>query len=437
GELLAKLNGFVYGLGLETVGYVTNGDSDDWMYGDQGIFSMTPEIGDPEDGFYPLPERIIPLCQSMLNMNLLAARLVNSLVEITDESPKYIKAGVNPLDLEFNRYGLLPGNVEISFNPLSPHILTVPEPIQLDMVQFEPHLRNLTFTVDDQIPYGTSVKIEIVCKQGEYTFRDTLTKTRTDFTTLIADEANDLSQWENEDSAQWGLTSSQYKSGPTAITDSPLGEYEPNSNSPLVLLPSVDLTKSTAAYAQFWAKWDIEDFYDYVVFQASTDGENWQNLCGEQSRFGSLFQLYEEPLYDGKQARWVFETTDLSSYIGHLVRLRFLLVSDGYVNKDGFYFDDFKVISIDQKQVGTTDVTSSIIQASPNPVNGLFTIQVPDVQHAQLSVFNSLGESIYHNPVESNQPRNIDTQSWPAGLYYFTLTADGRSFHHGTVSVVH
>jgi len=109
GELLSKQNGFHYGLGLETVGYKTNGDSDDWMYGEKDIFSLTPEIGDDEGGFYPIQENIIPLCQSTLEMNILGARLVNSLIEITDETPKFIKPGVNALDLEFNRYGYLMG----------------------------------------------------------------------------------------------------------------------------------------------------------------------------------------------------------------------------------------------------------------------------------------------------------------------------------------
>jgi hypothetical protein len=43
----------------------------------------------------------------------------------------------------------------------------------------------------------------------------------------------------------------------------------------------LDLTKATA-YAQFWAKWDIED-HDYVVFQA-TQMEKIENLCGNQSK---------------------------------------------------------------------------------------------------------------------------------------------------------
>ncbi len=335
GELLTQLNRFVYGTGMQTVGYITNGDSDDWMYGEHGTYSFTPEVGDPDDGFYPVRERIIPLCQSTLEINLLSARLVNSLVEITDESPRFIQPGVNGLDLGFSRFGLLEGEVAISFNALSPHITNVPSSFILDLEKFEPHERNVSFTVDNQIPYGTAVAIEIVCQQGNYIFRDTLTKVRADFKNLVKDNG-DLDQWDRSQGMEWGTTAETYKSGPVSITDSPEAPYGQDEHQAIVLLQSIDLQETTAAYAQFWAKWEIEDHYDYVVFQASTDGESWENLCGEQSKLGSLFQLYEEPLYDGKQVHWVLENVDLSSYIGQVIQLRFLFVSDGFVQKDGF-----------------------------------------------------------------------------------------------------
>ncbi len=436
GELLSKQNGFISGLGLETVGYVSNGDSDDWMYGEKDMFSMTPEIGEPEDGFYPLKENIIPLCQSALEMNLLAARLVNSLIQITDETPKFIKTGVNALDLEFNRYGLLNGEVQISFNALSPHILQVPAPIQLNLNKFEPHLNNLTFTVDNSIDYGASVKIEVICQQGDYTFRDTLTKTRADFKTIFSDNGNNLSQWDNSNGVDWGTTDQTYKSGPVSITDSPLGDYLPNSQEALVLRQQVDLTKATSAYAQFWAKWDIEDHYDYVIFQASTDGENWEDLCGEQSKLGSIFQLYEEPLYDGKQVRWVFETTDLSSYIGHLIQLRFFLFSDGFEQRDGFYFDDFKVITINENNVATENIQPSGFNVYPNPARQNFTVTIPDIQHATLRVFNSFGEPVYQSPMEALQSHLVDAAGWPAGLYHYLIEADHKSIYQGSISLL-
>ncbi|MBP7239849.1 MAG: immune inhibitor A, partial [Saprospiraceae bacterium] len=363
-DIMTQLNRFVYGKGSETVGYTTNGDSDDWMYGEHGIYSMTPEVGDPDDGFYPPKDRIIPLCQSTLQMNLIAARLVNSLIEITDESPKFIQPGVNPLNLGFNRYGLLDGEVTISFNALSPSITNLPAPININMEKFEPHESNLTFTVDNQIEYGSSIQIEIICQQGDYTFRDTLTKVRADFKTVITNDG-DMLQWDDSDGQPWGTTQEDYKSGPVSITDSPNGLYAPDAHETLLLTQDIDLHETSAAYAQFWAKWDIEDHYDYVVFQASTDGESWDNLCGNQSKLGSLFQLYEEPLYDGRQTHWVLENVDLSSYLGQTIQLRFLLVSDGFVHKDGFYFDNFEVITIKEGTTATTDVDAAAFSVYP------------------------------------------------------------------------
>ena len=47
-EALTAENNFTAGTGLETVGYLANGVSDDWMYGDTlakpSIYSMTPEL---------------------------------------------------------------------------------------------------------------------------------------------------------------------------------------------------------------------------------------------------------------------------------------------------------------------------------------------------------------------------------------------------------
>ena len=434
GEIMTQLNGFVYGRGSETVGYSTNGDSDDWMYGEQGIFSMTPEVGDPEEGFYPVPERIIPLCQSTIEMNLLGARLINSLVRITDESPDYIHTGVNPLDLEFNRYGLLDGEVLITFNSLNPHITQVPGPIQLNLSKFQPHMRNLSFTVDDNIHYGTTAQIEIVCQQGTYTFRDTLTKTRADFSTIVTDNG-DLSNWNTDDGPRWGLTQADYKSGPVSITDSPNEDYQPDSYEAIVLGQLVNLTDASSAYAQFWTRWDIEDHYDYVVFQGTTDGENWENLCGEQSRLGSIFQLYEEPLYDGKQDPWVLETVDLSTYVGQVMQLRFLLVSDGFEQKDGFYFDDFKVIIIEEEEVATGDPDAAGFSLYPNPAQSQLTLLTPVLDDPRVILYNSLGQVLTTLDKADSQTINIDVSNWPSGLYRAVVLSSDKPVFTRSVNI--
>ena len=435
-ELLTKQNRFVYGRGLETVGYITNGDSDDWMYGDHGIYAMTPEVGDDEDEFYPLRERIIPLCKSTLEMNLLSARLVNSLISIADETPKFIQAGVNPLHLEFNRYGLLEGDVTISFKPLSPYILEVPNPFTLDLQKFMPHERELSFVIDPQIPFGASVKIEIICQQGEYSFRDTLTKVRADFLSLVEDQG-DMINWNTTNGLTWDVTPEDYKSSPVSITDSPGELYGPNVNEVILLNQEIDLKEVTSAYAQFWAHWDIEDHYDYVVFQVSTDGQNWQNLCGERSKLGSLFQLYEEPLYDGKQLQWVLETSDLQDYLGQVIQLRFVLVSDGFVFKDGFYFDDFKVITINQGTVATNDIDDSDISIYPNPASSTINIQLPEINKPAISIFNILGREVYSNKSIVGNTERVTTAGWSEGLYQYVIYSEGKPVHSGLMSLIH
>jgi hypothetical protein len=76
GQSMTRENGFVYGTPWEIL-YTTNGDANDWLYGEQltknKVYAVTPEVGNDNDGFWPSAERIIPLCQTTMLMNFLAA----------------------------------------------------------------------------------------------------------------------------------------------------------------------------------------------------------------------------------------------------------------------------------------------------------------------------------------------------------------------------
>ena len=72
---MTRLNGYEYGTVFQTLGYVANGNSDDWMYGEQAaknkIFALSPEVG---AGKWPYPDEIFPFAQRTLHMNLVLAR---------------------------------------------------------------------------------------------------------------------------------------------------------------------------------------------------------------------------------------------------------------------------------------------------------------------------------------------------------------------------
>ncbi|MEP6647149.1 MAG: T9SS type A sorting domain-containing protein, partial [Saprospiraceae bacterium] len=243
--------------------------------------------------------------------------------------------------------------------------------------------------------------------------------------------------WDTSLGEHWGTTTEQYKSAPVSITDSPYGDYGLNANESILLKQEIDLQDVTSAYVQFWARWDIENDYDYVVFQASTDGQNWENLCGERSKLGSLFQLYEQPLYDGKQLPWVLETSDLKPYIGQKIRLRFLLVSDGFASKDGLYFDDFKVTTITEGTVATKDIEDSAFSVFPNPTDNSVTIEIPELTRPAISIFNTLGREVYSNQSVLGNVQRVTTSGWPAGLYQYVIFSEGKPVNNGLLSLQH
>ncbi len=76
-ETATSVNNYVWGPGYSTI-YETNGDADDWMYGEQFLkkksLSFTPEVGGSEDGGFWPPAYMIPVMTlENLEANLLFA----------------------------------------------------------------------------------------------------------------------------------------------------------------------------------------------------------------------------------------------------------------------------------------------------------------------------------------------------------------------------
>jgi hypothetical protein len=71
---MTQFNNYTYGTANQTVGYLVNGEANDWMYGEQTtkdkILAMTPEVGGGSDGFWPNTSRIFPLAEENLYPNI-------------------------------------------------------------------------------------------------------------------------------------------------------------------------------------------------------------------------------------------------------------------------------------------------------------------------------------------------------------------------------
>ena len=110
------------------------------------------------------------------------------------------------------------------------------------------------------------------------------------------------------------------------VKTDPRGRYAWYSNrgddSDMTLTRPFDLSQLTSATLTFSAWYDIEDGWDYVYVEASTDGgQHWQVLPGRQtSDKEQIGQRLRAGLHGmsggGKVAQWVSEQIDLSPFAG-------------------------------------------------------------------------------------------------------------------------
>ncbi len=425
--------------------YPAAGDSDDFMYGETSthnkIFAFTPEIGGNQHGFWPSVNDIDPLCESMVHTNLTAAHLVTNYGVATDLTPLVLEDLNGYFHYDIQRLGLEdPANFTVSIVPITTNITSVGSPnSHSNMALLQQDQDSISYTLDPGIAPGDGITYVISLDNGQYVTNDTVNKIYGQGQLVLADPANNLNNWDV--SQTWGTTASTYYSPATSITDSPNGNYSNNINKTITLTNNVDLSTAIAATMSFYAKWYIEDNYDYVQVEVSTNGgSSWIPQCGNYTNPGVSDQELGEPLYDGVQNTWVKEEIDLSDYIGESILVRFQIVSDGGVRDDGFFFDDFEINAVYGPD-GIAEMTENgmyISQNIPNPSNESTIINyvLPQgMNQASLKITNEMGQIVdVINLGANSQKVEVSTVGLSQGVYYYYL--EGEDTRSATMKMI-
>ena len=423
GELYAIDNDFKTGTSMETVGYATNGSSDDWMYGARDIYAMTIELGDEDDGFWPQASQIIPLCQASLKNNLALAHLPHQYALATEVDRGFFVAREGDLNIAVKRYGSSLGDMALTVISLSPK-LTIDGTIhEVSLGSFENEAFAVPYALDASAKGGDAFSFVIILDNGFYEYRDTVTKVLAGEVLAFQEDGEALTEWGDTD---WGITDEDAHSGSHSLTDSPYGPSLPGVENVIAIADPIDLTHATNAVLEFWAKWEIEELIDYAQVQISTDGFFYEPLCGQYSKLGSVFQV-PEPIYDGVQTDWVKESIDLTPYVGNQVYLRFIIATDAFLNLDGIYVDDLHVYVYDEDITSVKDLQhNNLMRIWPNPASQAIQVQLerPARNNSWLSATNAVGQEIYHARI-SGAVERIATSQWPVGLYQVSIFEDG------------
>ncbi len=433
--LMTQENNYTFGPSSTTI-YPTNGDANDWMYGEQNtkdkILSYTPEIGSSTDGFWPPISRIIPLCRDEMWQNITAARLVGKYATITNRSPIVTNQIDNYAYFEIQRLGLTDcPDFKVFIEPLDDNIVATGDTLHFyNMNILDTDFDSIPYSLRPNIESGTKYKYLLSVFNGDYIVSDTITKYFGTELVIFSDSCENMNNWS---SSKWNITAGSYHSPNHSITDSPYGNYQNNTTAIIVLDTVIDLRNTPVAFLRFWAKWHIETGFDYVQVLVKDINENdWTPLSGKYTKKGTSNQAEGEPLYDGLQNNWVQEEIVLNGFTGKQINLRFVLKSDTYVTYDGFYFDDLK-FSIISNTTGIAphkivNTGLNIFSVFPNPAKNFITISYKSQNafgklYLQLySISGKLIKSIELLNKSGKYRFNVSTLQ--SGVYYVRISAE-------------
>jgi len=448
---MTKYNKYVFGTGTETVGYVVNGDSDDWMYGEQisknKIITMTPEVGNSNDGFWPSQSRIYPLAEENVYPNLLLARFAGGFVtiqshEISEEDygNGYLdpgETGVLILNLknigqsETNEIGFSISGQDSILNSIHQEDLIIPT-----LGSQEDFNDSIKIYISENAPVGIPVNIIIDISQNGLVQNDTIKNILLGTPNFIMEEnADNLNNWLKD--GEWDTTSSSFNSANLSFTDSPDGDYSGNIKNSLTLKKPVDISEDSLVFLEYWTKWSIEADWDFAEVFISPDSLNWISLKGENMVVGSGegVQAIGQYGYHGVQSNWIKETINISDHIGRSqFWINFTLSSDEYVELDGWYIDDIVVKSYSGK---LTDVNNNsflpdeyvLEQNYPNPFNPqtLIKYQLPTDVYVSLKIYDVLGSEVKNlvSDVMKAGKHEIEfnASTLSSGIYFYRLEA--------------
>jgi carboxypeptidase T len=345
---ITKENLYSAGRDMQTVGYAVRGASDDWMYAGLGagrkIMAYTPEVGTPDDGFWPTPDRIIPHGVENLATNLLTAwsagvnlRPVQHYVR---ESPQ---TGAARLIVETQNIGIQDAQetASLEVRSLTRNVIFVrPQRTLRSLRSIELVREVFEMLFDSTVQNGSRILAEIAITQEGTLRRDTVqVQVREARRVSLFSETAETQNWQL---GRWASITDPL-TGKPALTDSPQGLYRVNENTFVQLARPINLRDLRSATLEFQVRWSIESNGDLAVVQVSSDnGNTWQYLRTSlmKSNNAGIFGNQGGIGYDGNFPQWIRQEYPLDAWLGRNILVRFGIIADGSAQFDGMYVSD-------------------------------------------------------------------------------------------------
>lgn len=419
--VMNQASGYNYGTPWELL-YLVNGDSDDWMYGEQSekpkIFAFTAEVG---EAFYQPDINIITeqFNENLpLNMYLIKAAglfLEKTECSVVDQNGSGIIDPGDTISVRVTLRNMSPAEEgygvsgTISGDPAYVTVLDGSASFG-DIETFPSGYGNndsdpFVLALSPDIPQGTllTLTLNVVANSGAFSLSYPVNVWVGLPETFYDDVENGEDGWTHGGSGDlWHITTHRSSSPTHSWYCGNEGTWQYNNNMNAWLMsPYVTITPNTQLNFKTW--YSLESGYDYGYIEISTNGGSTWNTLGS---------------VNGSSSGWVQKTFDLSSYNGQ-AQIRFRLNSDTYVTEEGWYIDDIQIsppaypnievdpLSFDVTAPAGTTVTESLYIS--NTGEGPLYFEISDVEETAKRMMNNGNKKVRHHveyPKGAREPSN-------------------------------
>lgn len=366
----------------------------------KNIITFSPENGDE---FWPAATDIVTVAQRAVRMNLMTSLYAGKYARLHDFTRTNLTTTTPQIDFEVEYLGQTASDLTLTITPISSNITGVTQPTVGDlngMSILEQRATSGSLSLDPGISANDPIEYQVTLSNDTYIiYQVNYIKY---FNSTVQVNGDGFSNWSTLGTANtWAGTTDGYNGSTNAITSTPSPPYANNILSAVVLDTPVDLSTANSAVVHFNAKWDLERNFDLVQLEASANGGPFIALCGKYTKVpsGEQGNLHLNKsatdevnqqnggtfIYDGDLIldpnvtntataaddvdKWVLEEFLIDAFnneglIGNnsvVFRFRFDTDSsnreDGYdTNFEGFTFDDFEVVVVNQTDRCTGEV---------------------------------------------------------------------------------
>jgi hypothetical protein len=219
------------------------------------------------------------------------------------------------------------------------------------------------------------------------------------------------------------------------------GNYPDNTTSYLYT-NCYDLTQITTPVLTFKMAFDIEEGWDYLLMEYSTDhGENWEILgsASDPNWYNSASSSNGIPgsqwTGEGEDSNSLGGTNatihdysyDLSAFASESnIVFRFVFKSDQSVAEEGVMIDDLTITGV---LSNNDEEFKNEVSIFPNPSQGLFNIKWPSNEETKIEVFNYLGQKIFEEQRVTSGSYTLDLNRKSKGIYLVKIQSQGKVAH--------